>query len=80
MVGLRRVSIGGKVSRTVEEPGEAGSFDGNGRRNQLLPFSGEGGTPLIESPMKLREVNEFLEKEGASLYIKCKKVNYSMNR
>lgn len=48
----------------------------------------EGFSPLIEieieieieSPMKLREVNEFLEKEGASLYIKCKKVNYSMNR
>ncbi|CAN6917249.1 unnamed protein product [Brassica oleracea] len=51
VVGVRRVSIGGKGSRTVEEPGEAGSFDGNGRRN-----------PLIESPMKLREVNEFLEK------------------
>lgn len=33
VVGLRRVSIGGKGSRTVEEPGEAGSFDGNGRRN-----------------------------------------------
>ncbi|CAN6801278.1 unnamed protein product, partial [Brassica oleracea var. botrytis] len=52
VVGLRRVSIGGKGSRTVEEPGEAGSFDGNGRRNpsyrkpyeyktylQALPYS-----------------------------------------
>lgn len=51
----------------MEEPGEAGSFNGNGR---LFPYYS------IEGPMK---VHEFLEKEGASLYQKCNKVN-SMNR
>ena len=40
----------------MEEPGEAGSFNGNGR---LFPYYS------IEGPMK---VHEFLEKEGASLY------------
>lgn len=30
VVGLRRGSIGGKGTRTVEEPGKARSFDGNG--------------------------------------------------
>lgn len=70
MVGLRRVSIGGE-----RDPGRCKS---QGRPGHLTEM--EGFSPLIESPMKLREVNEFLEKEGASPYIKCKKVNYSMNR
>lgn len=69
MVGLRRVSIGER---------DPGRWKSQGRPGHLTEM--EGFSPLIESPMKLREVNEFLEKEGVSLYIKCKKVNYSMNR
>lgn len=45
VVGLRRGSIeGGKGARTVEEPGEAGSFDGNGRNER-------SGAKLLEKAL-----------------------------
>ncbi|CAE5979331.1 unnamed protein product [Arabidopsis arenosa] len=47
---------------------DPGRWKSQGRPGHLTEM--EGFYPFIESPMKLREVNEFLEKEGASLYIK----------